>query len=462
MTSITEARQWIERLLTQPGKEMGRWARFLRFQMQLWRFCARRLWANNVTAMSAALSFRTIFAMIPALVLTFLVLKSVGVLEDGKQAMHRFLEASGFGQIALVHEGGPDSAPASEDTQTRPARVINVAEEIEAVVARVEDKLTIGRLGPVGVVLLIWTAITLLTEMEQSLNRVFGAKRGRSAVRRLLLYWSAMTLGPIILAAAAFMGRRAAGAVEHATGLSWLLAGVGWIGPFALGVLVVAALYKLLSNADVGFHAAVGGALVAVPLWLIAKWGFSLYVQRFVVSGNLYGSLGLLPLFLIWLNVSWLIFLFGAELSHTAANLTELQSAETAEQTALGPADLFAAAVAVAQPYLAGQGPVDIDRIRSHIRLPMESVRALLDRLVSLGLVCPVQGSHRPAYVLARPANGISVADLLDLRQAPLPDAASRYDGEVAAAVAHLCSQTRAAIGSLTLDRFATGPRPQC
>ncbi|HOW18514.1 MAG TPA: hypothetical protein PLC79_05715, partial [Phycisphaerae bacterium] len=97
----------IEQLLRVPGEELGRWARFVRFQARLWRLCAKRLWADNLTAMASALSFRTIFALVPALVLAFLVLKSLNVLEDGKKSLRKVLETSGFGQIALV---GEDSA----------------------------------------------------------------------------------------------------------------------------------------------------------------------------------------------------------------------------------------------------------------------------------------------------------------------------------------------------------------
>lgn len=80
-------------------------------------------------------------------------------------------------------------------------------------------------------------------------------------------------------------------------------------------------------------------------LWLVAKWGFAIYVTKLVGTGNLYGALGLLPLFLIWLNLSWLLFLFGAELANAAANLDTMNLEEQAGRTMLGPSDVLAAAV---------------------------------------------------------------------------------------------------------------------
>ena len=159
-------REHMERILTDPGQELGRWARFVIFQIELWRFCARRLRENNVMAMSAALSFRTVFAMIPVLVLALLVLKTVGALEDSKRSLRNFLDASGFGQIAAAHQGGPTADPDTAESATQPVETVNLADRLEEIVTEVEGKLTFERIGPVGGVLFIWTALTLLTTLE--------------------------------------------------------------------------------------------------------------------------------------------------------------------------------------------------------------------------------------------------------------------------------------------------------
>ena len=211
-----EIRAHAERLATAPRDELGRWARFVQFHLELWRFCGRRLWEHNVMAMSAALSFRTIFALIPTLVLVVLILKSLGVLADGKQSLRSVLANSGFSQITVVQEAPSTQAAAA----SKPSREINVAEEIERLVTRVETKLSLRRIGPVGVVLLIWTAITLLTTIERSLNRIFGAQRARSLARRLLLYWSVITLGPLLWIAASYLGGQLRDAFSNVAGVS--------------------------------------------------------------------------------------------------------------------------------------------------------------------------------------------------------------------------------------------------
>lgn len=452
---FTDIKLRSEHILAAPGQELSRGARFVRFQLQLWRFCAKRLWENNVAAMSAALSFRTIFAMVPALVLALLVLKSVGVLEDGKQSLRQVLERSGFAQIKVQHAEGADSPDGAAELE----RMVNVAEEIESLVERVESKLSVRRIAPVGAILLIWTALTLLTAVERSLNRIFGAQRHRPLGRRLVLYWSVLTLAPLVSVAAAYGGRSAARACADLPGVSWLLAVVGWVGPVIVGILVLAAVYKLMPHTDLRYHAALGGATVAVLLWLLAKWGFAIYVTELVGTGNLYGALGLLPLFLIWLNLSWSIFLFGAEVAHTAANLNTMTLEEQAGRITLGPDDLLATAVAVAQAYVAAHGPTSVEQLATRLCLPRYAVQQLLDKLEAASLVCAVHDRSEGSYVLAKPPERIPVLGILGIESEDRTPSASRhYERDLEQIVSQTWATTRVALGTFTLaDAIAAG-----
>lgn len=422
------------------------------------RLCVHRLWENNVTAMSSALSFRTIFALIPLLVLVFLFLKTTGIVEDHKQSLRQVLDASGFAQIVLA----PPTTPDTDAVTTAPAdelpQVVNVADYIERLVGYVENKLTVGRLGPIGIVLLIYTATTLLTAMERSLNRIFGAARSRSLLRRLPFYWSVLTLGPLLLMAGTYIGREATEALAHATGVFRVVAGAGgWLAPFLGYLLALWAIYKLLPNTEVPSLYALLGAAVAAPLWLIAKWGFALYVENFVSTGNLYGSLGLVPLFLIWLNVSWMILLFGAEVAHTAGSPLSGSVAEPPGGSAANPPDLLAALLAVARSFAAGTGPASRDQLIEQLNLPEDTVTALLDRLNALGLLCPVEINDAPHYVLTRPAEQIGVSEILQLNR---PAERHRFHPEINAAVNRFNTQAASALASITLADLL-GPSAQ-
>ena len=453
----------VESLLMTPGQELGRWARFLRFQIQLWKFCMRRLRQNNAMAMSSALSFRTIFTLIPTLVLAILVMKTLGYHQETKESLLKLLDTTGVSQISLPQERTDQTGtqlqqqpPLVQPSQPEPQPGLsldqnNAADYIIELVDQVENKLTIGRVGPVGIALFIWTAITLLTTIERSLNRIYGARSARGIVRRMMLYWSVITLMPILMTAATYLFSLAAEFFAQTPVLSWILRVADWAGTLIVGMLLLAAVYKMMPNTRVGYRAAFGGAAVALPLWFIARWAFSLYINE-IAGSSLYGILGLLPLFLMWLNFSWLIFLFGAELSNTAAGLSRMQSEELADKTIVGPSELLATAVAVAQDYISGKGPAFFDSIANRLNLPNVSVQRLLDRLYLKDVICPVESEKNTGYVLTRPPDQIEVLNILDIGDPNnQTNSHAAYEPQIAEKVNRINQQAQTALGDMTL-----------
>jgi len=458
MARASRHREYVERLLNAPGDQLSRWAKFLRFQIQLWRLCLRLLHFNNATAMAAALSFRTIFALVPALVLILVISNAVHVTEGDQRWLLAALDAAGFERILVVEEasGGTAGAAPEETSQEGAAAPDDrtAADVIIDVVDRVQEKLTLGRIGPLGVLLLIWTTLTLLTTIEQSLNRVFEAPRSRPFFRRILMYWAAVTLVPIVLLVANYLRDQAAGALENAPVMGPLVAFAGWAGNFIVGVVVLGVVYKLMPNTRVRFRAAASGAVITLALWLLAKSGFQLYRSAFVRTGNvnIYGALGLLPLSLFWLYVSWLVFLFGAQIAHTGANLRRLESAELAQKITVGPADVLAGALAVATPHADGKGPVAFGHIERQLGIPDAIVHKIMDALVALGIVCAVQGDAGDAYVMAKPLDKIPVLEVMEF----LPEDNGRARAVVAdpglrRTVARIKERIGSATGSYTL-----------
>jgi len=457
----------VEEAFNKPTAELSRWIRFSRLQIELWTFCARRLRRNNLLAMSAALSFRTIFAMIPALILGFLMLRSVGIVEDPKQSLHKVLDDLGISQIAAYERTDdvnqdPDAAPSldadsgdrlslTEDTLPVTGKIYNVAEEIEKLISHAESKLTFERIGPIGALLMIWAAMGLLITLESSLNRIFEAPRSRAVSRRIVLYWATITLGPILIVAARHLFQRLVDASAGLPGIEWVAAALGSLATVLVGMFVIAMAYKLIPNTHVHFSAAFGGALIAVPLWLLAKWGFAIYVDRFVLQGNLYGVLGLFPLFMLWINISWTILLFGAQLAYTAANLGQLRTPESEADPAAGPAALLAVTVAVAQTYAAGTGPATVSDVSTATGLPTKLTHRILDRLTEADILCMTDGRSRDRYVLPKPSEQMRVVEVLDLADEGFRESGRDNGNAICAAVAHTVGRAREVIGETTL-----------
>ena len=462
---IPGLRSRIEEAFNKPTAELSRWIRFVRLQFELWRFCARRLRRNNLVAMSAALSFRTIFAMIPALILGFLILRSLGVVEDGKQTLRKFLENSGIAQIAAFEPLGDATAEPgaissldgdSRDKLPATGRVINVADEIEDLISQAEDKLTFERIGPIGALLMIWTAMALLITLESSLNRIFEAPRSRAVSRRIVLYWATITLGPILIVAAGELFQSAVEASAGLPGIEWVAAAMGWFATALVGMFVVAMGYKLIPNTHVHFSSAFGGALIAVPLWLLARWGFAIYVERFVLQGNLYGVLGLFPLFMLWINISWTILLFGAQLAHTAANLGQLRAAESAAEPAPGPSAFLAVATSVARTYAAGNGPATLSDVSTATGLPAECTHRILDRLIQAEILCQTDSRSSGRYILPRPSEHIRVLEVLDLADHGFSELGRGSGNVICAVVNDTVGRAREVIGETTLAEVVT------
>lgn len=451
MKKLRDIRLHVRRLLRDPSGTLGHWGLLILYQVRLWRHCGRTLRRNNASAMSAALSFKTIFALIPALVLALLAAKSLGVLEQYRRSLRGSLDAAGLRNIRLVRSADPASQ-AGQPTTGPAAAGDSVGDWIERLAGDVEKQLTFGRLGPIGVALFVWTALTLLVTIERSLNRIFGADRSRSWARRLLLYWSVLTLGPLLLSVVTYLADRALAAVSALEALGWLWAAILWATPVLVGVALLAGLYTLMPNTRVRFRAAVGGALVAVPLWLVAKWGFMLYVTK--LTGSLYGALGLLPLFLIWVNMSWWIFLFGAQLAYTAANLRRLQADEESRREILTVWDMLSAALSVASHYRGGSGPRRLSSIAADIRLTQRSTRDLLDRLTSGGVLSAVEAdAPASAFVPSRPLEQIQVSELLELAgpAGAEADESRSDDKRIRAGLAKVQERTSSAVGDMTM-----------
>jgi membrane protein len=393
--------------------------------------------------MSSALSFRTILALVPTLVLAFLVVNTAtGGLKQGKAYMRKALDTWGLSHIYI-----PNSQPPEPGAAGPVEAEVRLVDKIEELVGNVEQKLTLGRLGPVGLALLAWSALTLLTTMERSLNRIFGARQPRSLARRTLLYWSVLTLGPLLLVVVNVLAHQAAKPFATMPLLSWVIRILSGVGPVLVAILLLAALYKLMPNTPVRIESALGGAVIAVILWLVAKWALGLYVTN--AASNLYGALGLIPLFLMWLSASWWIFLFGAQLAHTAANLNRLQAAELAARLHLGPLDSLAATLAVALPFTRGLGPVPLSEIARRLNLPESSVQGLLERLCERGILACVQSEPAARYVLARPAARVNLFELLELTGGSHPGSGAPQDPEIGSALAAV--RNRAAQEQCTL-----------
>lgn len=188
-----------------------------------------------------------------------------------------------------------------------------------------------GKLTVIGLFLFLLTALLLLFNIEESFNDIWGVEKGRSMTARITVYWALVSLGPLLMGASLaistyLLSVTVASGEQFATQVHSV--GVVLL-PFLFEVLAFLLLYLVMPNVRVSFTHALMGAVVASVLFEITKRLFALYVVNFDSYQIVYGALSTLPIFLIWIYLSWVVALVGAEVVAT------LQSKKIFESTVL-------------------------------------------------------------------------------------------------------------------------------
>lgn len=188
----------------------------------------------------------------------------------------------------------------------------------------------VSRLTGIGIVTLLVTALFLLAAIENAMNRLWGVTSGRSAGQRILVYWTLLTLGPILivasLAISSFLLTQALAAEPSGGVLPLLVAAL----PFLLELFAFSMMYYVVPNCPTRFVNSLVGALIATVLFELAKIGFGWYVSAFDSFEVMYGALWVIPVFLIWIYISWLVILVGGRY---AARLDRTNSSPSDSRT---------------------------------------------------------------------------------------------------------------------------------
>ncbi|HET6631347.1 MAG TPA: YihY family inner membrane protein [Rhodanobacteraceae bacterium] len=189
-----------------------------------------------------------------------------------------------------------------------------------------------SKLTAIGIIVLLASALMMLWAIEDRLNRIWRVKTRRSSVSRFLLYWVALTLGPILVVTGLAVS-------SYLFALSGAQAEFSPAGPllrvvsFLVTLIALLAMYKLIPNRVVHWrHAAIGAVLAAV-LFEFARMAFGLYVASMDSYKQIYGAVAVVPIFLIWIFISWNIVLLGASI---AASLSSFQYRPKSEQLPAG------------------------------------------------------------------------------------------------------------------------------
>lgn len=171
-----------------------------------------------------------------------------------------------------------------------------------------------GRLTAFGLLFVVVTAIMMMATIELTFNDIWRVRKPRKLLRRFLTYWTILTLGPILIGVSlSLTSQLFALQIFSNRGVFHGLRGVVLqVLPMAFEMLTFFLLYTLVPNASVKLRHALVGALCAATLFELAKHGFAYYVTNVPTYQTLYGAVAVLPIFQVWIYLSWLVILLGA------------------------------------------------------------------------------------------------------------------------------------------------------
>jgi len=238
---------------------------------------------ERVRVRAMALTFISVFALVPALVVAFSVVQAFTGMERIASEVHEFLLQN---------------------------LAVGARASIEPYLDRFVHNAHLARAGVVGAALLLFSAYSLFSNLEGAINELWEVRHRRSLRMEALIYWLVLTLGPIVLAGSASLGGLANSFLES-RGVKVLAHVAGYL----LTSFFLAVVYLVIPSARVRLRAAIVGGATAGAAWVLAKWLFTHLVSRFVHYSAIYGSVAAIPIFLTWLYLSFFILLFGARLA---------------------------------------------------------------------------------------------------------------------------------------------------
>lgn len=284
-----------------------------------------------------------------------------------------------------------------------------------------------GLIAGMGVAILFYTVINVLGQIERSFNDIWNIKRSRNLPRRLADYMMVMLVAPVLFIMSSSVNVLASGQVRKLLAqnetlgqyfgpmVNIALAALPWVTVWLLFTF----FYVFMPNTKVRLSSAALAGVVAGSVYQVVQWGYIAFQVHVATRyGAIYGSFAALPLFLIWMQMSWLVLLFGAEISFAWQNVDTYEfepdclsvSRRFKRQTALLITHLLVKAFDREEPPLTAEG------ICHTLELPIRLVNDIIYELVSSGIVSETRSGRgeETAYQVARPLERFTIRYVMD------------------------------------------------
>lgn len=340
----------------------------------------RRFKEDRCVQFAASLTYTTLLALVPIVTIALTVLSAFPVFADLMTQL----------KVFILNNFVPTSA----------GKIISVYMQ--------QFSQKAAHLTALGIGLLAVTAFVLMLTIDHAFDVIWRVRRKRPLLRRFLIYWAALTLGPLLIGVSLSLTSYL---ISLPLGLAKGVPVVGMVTlkivPVALTIIAFALLYRVVPSRPVSpLHALVGGVVAGIAFELMKKV-FALYVTHFPTYTLVYGAFASLPLFLIWIYLSWLVVLSGAVIAAALPywNTFIRQGGEVAGR------EFFAALTVLKAIYLAHQAgeTLNLQHLLHESDFGLEEIEDALDRMNEVNWVGSVEGG---GWTLTRSAGTIRLADV--------------------------------------------------
>lgn len=257
-------------------------------------FIVQRLIQRNLTQVASSLTFTTILAIVPLLAVVLALFTAFPLFNEFREALEGFLKSNLMPEVVSA----------------------NIMDYLNDFAEKASSLTAIGSL------FLIVTSIMLLSTIDQTFNDIWLVTEKRPLGQRILVYWAIVSLGPILggasLWASSILAQESMGYIGD---LSFIITFTLSILPFLITTLAFTALFVYVPNRKVQWHDAFAGGLATTIALEILKRGFTFYIAKFPTYTLIYGAFAIVPIFLMWIYLSWLVVLLGASLAAILPNL---------------------------------------------------------------------------------------------------------------------------------------------
>lgn len=393
---LQEVRALLDDDEQESGVRSGRWRPWVRFWVQVGQSFVR----NRCPVRASALAYSSLLAFIPLLAVAIGILTSV--LKNDQAGIRVWIDG-------LLQNVVPQLMRSEEFAGTKDVVVTKILDWIGNVHS--------GALGTGGTVALLVVILFMMARIEETLNDIWGVTRGRSWYARVVNYWAAISLGPIVILSA--IGFSTILRLEEIK--AWLqhapfLAGLTRFAPIPILAGACALFYALMPNTKVQWKSALVGGGVAGVLWFLNnELGAAFVSEAAKRNSAIYGSIAVLPVFMVGLYFFWVLLLFGAQVAYTYQNRRSYLMSRQTDRVHQDGREFVALRIMIeaARAYVGGGGSPSVSVLADRLEVPGQLISHTTSILLRARLLVEVSDGEA-GFLPARPLESITVSDVLE------------------------------------------------